>query len=200
MNRFAFTQLALVGLLALSMTACPANTKNTPEKASDKPDKKGSNGKKEPQKAPTPKVKVKAMKQSEMTSPWRHARIGDTAEFSPHFVGTTTFRYEVTKIGNGSLTFTVGPKGKQARAVTLTLEQLEKDYHPPETLQPPPKVENKELKTASGTLKCVVYTRKGLGTTTETWLCKDFPINGGIVRSKKNGALNLDIKSWKRAK
>jgi hypothetical protein len=200
MKRFELIQAALVGILALSMTGCPTdNGKKTPETDPGKTPDTVTNV--PPLKTPiTPKVPINTIKQSEMKSPWRLAKVGDWCEFSPHFVGTTTFRYEVTMIGEGGITFTVGPKGKDSRAVTQTFEQLEKDFHPPETLQPPPKIENKELKTAHGTLKCIVYSRKGLSSTTETWLCMDFPINGGVVRSIREGKLTLNLKAWHKVK
>ena len=193
MNRTPLIRLAFVAFLTLSVVACKekAASKDTKDgKAASKDGKKELGKKKE--------LNIVHMKQSEMVSPWRHAKVGDWAEFNPHFVPGKTYRHEIIRIEKGAITFTLGEKGKPGREITESFEDLEKGYNPPESLKPLPKIVEKEFKAASGTLKCVVYYREGLGSKTETWLCKEFPLNDGKIKSIKDGKLNLQLVAWGR--
>lgn len=193
MNRISLFRLALIGLMALTAVSCKkaASSKDTKDSKGTPTTAKKELGKKKD-------VKIVHMKQSEMVSPWRHTKVGDWAEFKPHFSPTKTFRHEVTKIENGSVTFTIGEKGKPGRAITESFEELDKGYNPPESLKPAPKIEEKEFKVGDTTLKCIVYYREGLGNKTETWLCKEFPLNNGQIRSVRNGKLELNLVAWGR--
>lgn len=194
MNRISLFKLSIIGLMALSAVACKENAASSKDTKDGKTPK--SAGKKEIGKKKD--IKLVQMKQSEMTSPWKHSKVGDWAEFNPHFIPGKTYRHEITKIENGSITFTIGEKGKPARAVTKSFEDLDKDYNPPESLKPLPKISEKEYEVEGGPVKCTVFIREGLGSKTETWRSKTFPLNGGDVKSVRDGKLELKLVAWGR--
>lgn len=198
----AFVGFLLVTILVLS--GCDGGSKSSSSSGSgtatknggDTPTKNGGDDK-----APPPPP-VKARELSSINSPWRTAKVGDWAEFAPHFGQPGVFRHEVIEIRANEIVFKIVnvTTGKSVNdSIPLSFEDAEKSYNPPEKLVPKPsKIEEVEIDVGGKKLKCVYYVREALGGKTETWLCNDFPLNGGVVKSIKDGNLNLDIKAFNK--
>ena len=152
------------------------------------------------EKPATPKVvkPVKKLTQAEMKSPWRLAKVGDWLVFEPHF-GKDRVRYEVTGLTETELTFTMTSltKKKMLRPpVTMSFEDLESGWNDPDKLQPKPKFTTKELKLGDKMLKCRVGVREGLGSKTETWYAEGIGLNDAVVKSVRDGSVNLELKDF----
>lgn len=194
MKRIALAALAVA--LPLALAGCP-NAKPRPPKTTPKtpdepeaPDKPKTPDKPKP--PPEPAIKL-----ADMKSPWRHAKVGDWVEYNKFFVMGSA-RFEIVEIKGGTLTYTLKNNTENTtRRIPVDFEDLEKSFNPPEKLVPTPKIELVELKLKSGkTLKCKYYKREGLGTSTETWLCEDIAVNGGIVKNIRGGELQVEISDY----
>lgn len=150
---------------------------------------------------PRPKnVKAPISDITKLKSPWRHAKVGDWARYKSSFLPGKTMLYTITKIEAGQLTYTLDIEGRPQQEYTRNLEDLDDGFSPPESLASKPKVEKKELKTASGTLQCEVYIDDRPRTPRVNWLCRDFPFNSGIVKTLKNNSVTVDLIAWKKNK
>lgn len=149
---------------------------------------------------PRPKIVIPPLDDpKKLKSSWRHSKIGDFAKYQSNSDPNATTIHTVTKIEKGQLTLSVKNGDRSAIDVTRNVEDLDVMYAFPQTLKPKPKnVKEKELKTSSGTLKCEIFEISEGGRSTVYWFCRDFPLNGGIVRIYKNGKLSLDLIAWKK--
>lgn len=191
-------RILMVALCLGLATACDSGAKKPPVKKTpakvDKPKGDKSDGDKP--KADKPAPKAKPLERSAMKSPWKNARVGTWIEFKPHF-GGPAFRYEITKVDEGSVSFSMskkdGDKWAKVREITQSNEDLEKTYNDPYKLEPKPEIAEVELKVGDKTLKCLHIKRVGAGNKTETWLCMDMPLNGGVVKSINGEDLQLQV-------
>ncbi|MDF1661416.1 MAG: DUF1028 domain-containing protein, partial [Planctomycetota bacterium] len=149
---------------------------------------------------PRPKIATPPIDDpKKLKSPWRHAKIGDWAKYQTNSNPDSATIHTVTKIEDGQLTLSIKNKGVSAIEVTRNIEDLDIYYALPQSLKPKPKnVKEKELKTSSGTLKCEIIEIAGDSRSTVHWFCREFPLNGCIVRIYKNGKLTLDLVAWKK--
>lgn len=202
MKQWKWWQSALVLALTITLTGCPSDAKKDIDKkaADKKTDKKDP--KKQPKKEPKPAKPVKKLTLSELKSPWKNAKVGDWVEFSPHYGMTDVIRHEIKKIGDGKLAFemTNKTKNKPMSTIEQPLQEFEAGYNDPYKLEPKPEIKEVELTLNGKKLKCIHYKRVMGENTTETWLAPSIALNGGIVKSIRNGSLKLEIKDFHKAK
>ena len=145
-----------------------------------------------PEPEPEPYDRAKAK------SPWARAKVGDWLEVSL-ISGQIRHRWEVTALGEASVTFAMFKVSKDGakeldRESTVDLRKEEKGWRDPRTFDAVTEVkEDVAFKLADREVTCLVVTREYGGRATETWYCFDLSLNGAVVKSIRDGDVNLEV-------
>lgn len=152
----------------------------------------------------TPVAPPKPFDMSTARTPWKYAKVGDWALYRMHS-GNLDLRFEVTKLNDVAVTFTVTntKTGEQTNEATDLFEDLEAKYKDPFTYDAYAKdKDGKEIKpytekvTVKGKeIEALVIKRAGLGSTTELWIAEKHvrPFVQCSVKSFKNGKLEIEL-------
>jgi len=184
--------------LGLGLAGCPgdASTQPTPPPASPSPTGGDAASADTPTPAPSP------FDRDSLETRWADAEVGDWASYKIHVPREMNFRFEVTEVGERTVTVKQtdldSGEVRQTREVDLA-EEEERLQDPRELggMTEDPKTETMDF--GGEPLEVLVIKRKGAGSTIESWLTEAGPppfmdsVGWTIVKSLKDGSLNYEL-------
>jgi len=188
--------LVLLPALTLPLLGCPSGG-GTPA-----PQKTKTAAAATPKPSKAPEKPKKPFVRAELKTPWKDAKVGQYAVYTMAQMGGKKLRFEVKKVEDRTVTYTITRPGGSSDDDTVDLAEKDEKYQVPTELLGvlKDKIEDKKMKVGEAEISVKVIKRelKG-GGSTENWITTDVPpfmeaLSGSATaKSSKDGGVQFTL-------